>query len=162
MNALTPATVEHALPVQTDSLSELLVFRAAGQEFCLNILGVREIRGWSAPSPLPHAPRHVEGLINLRGAIIPIIDLAGRLGLPATPSNPRSVIIVTALGRRITGLRVEAVTDIIQISPDEIQPFTDAASDHGRALFPGLIVQQDRLLHVLGLEELIAGVASQV
>lgn len=160
MNALTPATIDEAIPVRAEMPSEMLVFRSAGQDFCLNILGVREIRGWTAPSPLPHAPRHVEGLINLRGAIIPIIDLAGRLGLPATPDNPRNVIIVTALGRRITGLRVEAVTDIIQIRAEDIQPFTDTVSDPGRALLPGLIVQQDRLLHVLGLEELVAGVAA--
>jgi purine-binding chemotaxis protein CheW len=58
-------------------IRELVAFRTAGQDFCIDILSVREIRGWSRPALLPHAPTYVQGVINLRGAVVPILDQAG-------------------------------------------------------------------------------------
>ena len=66
---------------------ELIAFRIGGQEFCVNIMSVREIRGWTPATPLPHSPHYVMGVINLRGAVLPIMDLSLRLGMkPAEPT----------------------------------------------------------------------------
>jgi chemotaxis signal transduction protein len=73
--------------------SELIAFRLGGQEFCVDIMSVRDIRGWTQTTPLPHSPEYVKGVINLRGSVLPVIDLAARLGFKATEPTARHVII---------------------------------------------------------------------
>ena len=102
-------------------MHELVVFRTADQDFCVDILSVREIRGWTRPASLPHAPSYVQGVINLRGSVLPIIDLAARLGLPSIAANDRNVIIVTTIGTQVAGLLIEAVTEILSIPASAIQ-----------------------------------------
>ena len=75
-------------PAEQNSPREYITFRIGSQEFCIDIMAVREIRGWTPATPLPHAPGFVRGVINLRGAVLPIIDLAERLGFPQ-PSRVR-------------------------------------------------------------------------
>src|SRR5580698_7846525 len=94
---------------------ELTSFRIGDQEFCVDIMSVREIRGWTPATPLPRTPDFVRGVINLRGAVLPIIDLAARLGLQVNELSARSVIIVVKVGERLIGLLVDAVSDIISI-----------------------------------------------
>ncbi|MEM7711252.1 MAG: chemotaxis protein CheW, partial [Pseudomonadota bacterium] len=92
---------------------ELLTFRCGGRSYAVPIMNVREIRGWSPPTPLPHAPAYMLGMVNLRGSVLPVMDLARRLGSPATRDGPRNVIVVVALEGRVHGLMVEAVSDIV-------------------------------------------------
>src|SRR5208337_1829190 len=92
---------------------ELIAFRVGRQEFCINVMMVREIRGWTAATSLPRSPRYVRGVINLRGAVLPIVDLAIRLGLPANEPTARNVIIVVQIGQQQVGLLVDAVSDIL-------------------------------------------------
>ena len=94
---------------------ELLSFRVADQEYSVDIMSVREIRGWTRATSLPHAPDYVRGVINLRGSVLPVVDLATRLGIEAGEPNERSVIIVVDVGGRTVGLRVDAVSDILSI-----------------------------------------------
>ena len=140
---------------QTQTVREFVAFRTAGQDFCLDILSVREIRGYSRPAHLPHAPGYVQGVINLRGAVVPILDLAGRLGLPPLDEGARNVIIVAACGTRTVGLLVASVTDILGVADSDIQPLPDVASDASRNLLRGLILQQDRLLRVVNCDVLL-------
>lgn len=78
---------------------ELISFRIGAQEFCVDIMAVREIRGWTPATPLPHSPAYVRGVINLRGAVLPIVDLAERLGLPPSTPTQRHVIIVAQVAK---------------------------------------------------------------
>ena len=94
---------------------ELIAFRIGEQEFCVDIMAVREIRGWAPVTPLPHSPTFLRGVLNLRGAVLPIVDLAGRLGLPAAEPTARHVIIVAQVNGQVIGLLVEAVSDILTI-----------------------------------------------
>src|SRR5581483_5190918 len=96
---------------------ELMAFRIGAQEFCIDIVSVREIRGWTPATPLPHSPQFVRGVINLRGAVLPIVDLAARLGLGSVDPSSRHVIIVAQVGRQIVGLLVDAVSEILTV-PD--------------------------------------------
>ncbi|MET0183546.1 MAG: chemotaxis protein CheW, partial [Caulobacterales bacterium] len=106
---------------------ELISFRIDSQEFCVDIMDVREIRGWTAATPLPRSPDFIRGVINLRGAVLPIVDLSARLGLGATEPSERSVIIVVRIGARLVGLLVDAVSDILQTSRSAVQPAPDVS-----------------------------------
>lgn len=137
-------------------IGEFVVFRAIGQDFAIDILSVREIRGWSRPASLPRAPGHVRGVINLRGAIIPIVDFAMRLGLAETAEDDRNVIIVTALNGRVTGLLVETVTDILGLPMADIQPPPDLVPDATRAMLRGIVPLDGRLIRILEVATLLA------
>ncbi|MCU0901824.1 MAG: chemotaxis protein CheW [Cypionkella sp.] len=136
-------------------IRELVAFRTAGQDFCIDILSVREIRGWSRPALLPHAPSYVQGVINLRGAVVPILDLARRLGLEPIENTDRNVIIVAAIHNRTVGLLVEAVTDILGVPAAGVQPTPDLASEATRNMLRGVVVQDSRLIRLLDVGQLL-------
>ena len=77
--------------------NKLVAFHIGNQEFCIDIKNVREVRGWTHATPIPHAPSFVRGVINLRGAVLPIVDLAQRLELNSLEQSSRQVIIVTQI-----------------------------------------------------------------
>jgi len=133
---------------------ELTAFRVGVQEYCVDIMSVREIRGWTPATPLPQTPAYLRGVINLRGAVLPIMDLAARLGLPAIEPSARSVIIVVKVGERMIGLLVDAVSDILSITDDLIQPTPDVACDKVKSFIKGLISMEGRLISEIALERL--------
>ena len=102
----------NAIEKDPSASNELIAFRLGGQEFCVDIMSVRDIRGWTQTTPLPHSPDYVKGVINLRGSVLPVIDLAARLGFAPTEPTARHVIIVTQVANHSVGLLVEAVSDI--------------------------------------------------
>ncbi len=136
--------------VQTNDL-ELLTFRVADQEYSLDIMSVREIRGWTRTTPMPHAPDFMRGVINLRGTVLPVMDLARRLNLPSQETNDRNVIIVVKLHGTLTGLLVDAVSDIVAITNDDLQPPPDLSSDPHMSVVRALTVIDDRMIRVLDL-----------
>ena len=134
---------------------ELTSFWTGEQEYCVDIMSVREIRGWSAATPLPQSPNYMRGVINLRGAVLPIMDLAERLDLPPTQPSERSVIIVVQVGERLVGLLVDAVSDILSITPDQVQPTPDVGCDQSKAFIRGLITIDDRMVSEIAVERLL-------
>ncbi len=137
---------------------ELISFRIGAQEFCVDIMAVREIRGWTAATALPRSPAFVRGVINLRGAVLPIIDLASRLGFPSTEPTDRHVIIVAQIGTQLVGLLVDAVSDILTVTDDIIQPTPDVASDTAKTFVRGLLAVEGRMLSLLTLERILPDV----
>lgn len=143
---------------QTHSSSsqiEMISFKVGNQEFSVDIMGVREIRGWAPATPLPQTPPYMRGVMNLRGAVLPIMDLAVRLGLPATEPSARSVIIVVRSGEKLIGLLVDAVSDILTITPDMLQPTPDVACDRVRNFVRGLIALDGRMISQIALERVM-------
>ncbi len=134
---------------------ELISFRIGGQEFCVDIMAVREIRGWAPATPLPQSPSYICGVINLRGAVLPIVDLGARLGFSQTVASPRHVIIVTQIGRQIIGLLVDAVSDILTVTEDNIQPTPDICSDMVRVFVRGLLTLDGRMISLVSLDEVL-------
>jgi purine-binding chemotaxis protein CheW len=96
--------------------AELITVRIGDQQFAIDIMSVREIRGWAASTPLPHAPAYVRGMINLRGVILPVVDLGARLGLAPTSAGRFSVVVVAEIDGRQIGLLVDAVCDILLLT----------------------------------------------
>lgn len=137
------------------SAREYVTFRIGDQSFCIDIMSVREIRGWTPATILPRAPGYVRGVINLRGAVLPIIDLADRLGFSPTVPSARHVIIVAQTGKQIVGLLVDAVSDIIVIPADKVQPTPDVGSDAARAFVLGVMAIEDRMVSQIALESVM-------
>jgi purine-binding chemotaxis protein CheW len=133
---------------------ELIAFRIGDQEFCVNIMAVREIRGWTPATPLPHAPPHVLGVINLRGAVLPIVDLSARLGMKPSQPTVRHVIIVTHAKTQVVGLLVEAVSDILTITGDNIQPVPEVSSDLEKQYARGILAIDKRMICMIELDAL--------
>ena len=138
---------------------ELIAFRIGEQEFCINIMAVREIRGWTLATALPHSPDYLRGVINLRGAVLPIIDLAVRLGLPSTEPTARNVIIVAQIEQQQVGLLVDAVSDILTLNEEHIQPTPDVASDLVKTFVRGLLPVEGRMISLLALDHVLPAYA---
>lgn len=134
---------------------ELVAFRIDAQEFCIDIMQIREIRGWTKATPLPHAPSYVRGVINLRGTVLPVIDLAVRFGLDRREPTARSVVIVTQVGSRLVGLLVDAVSDILATAGESIQPTPDVASDLASSFVRGVIAIDDRMISLVDLDDVL-------
>ena len=134
---------------------ELISFRVGVQEFCVDIMAVREIRGWTAATQLPRSPSFVCGVINLRGAVLPIVDLANRLGFERAEPTARHVIIVAQIGSQLVGLLVNAVSDILTVTDDVIQPTPEVASDTAKTFVRGLLAIDGRMISLIGLDRLL-------
>ncbi|MBC7311484.1 MAG: chemotaxis protein CheW [Rhizobium sp.] len=140
---------------------ELIAFRIGDQEFCVNIMSVREIRGWTPATPLPHAPSYVLGVINLRGAVLPIINLSIRLGMKPVEPEARHVIIVAQVGAKVVGLLVEAVSDILTVSDDNIQPTPEISSDLEKQYARGILAIDKRMICLIELGALFPDAESE-
>ena len=141
--------------VNTQGRRELISFRVGEQEFCVDIMSVREIRGWTPASPMPHSPPYVRGVINLRGAVLPVIDLAARLGLGVADATDRHVIIVARIGARTVGLLVDAVSDILTVTDEAIQPPPDVGCDMVKSTVKGLLAVDGRMISLISMDEVL-------
>ncbi len=108
---------------------ELISFEIAGQEYCIDTQSVREIRGWTAPTIMPNTPQYVLGVINLRGVVMPVLDLRARLGLGETEPSSRHVYVVVQHKDQVVGLMVDAVQETFSVDPEMLQ--TPPAMDYG-------------------------------
>src|SRR3954447_17472217 len=151
------AHVEH----QASGAREYITFRIGAQYYCIDIMSVREIRGWTPATALPRAPAFVRGVINLRGVVLPIIDLADRLGFAATEPTARHVIIVEQTGRQVVGLLVDAVSDIINMPADRVQPTPDVGSEAARAFVLGVMAVDDRMISLIALSSVMPTLAGE-
>ena len=140
---------------------ELIAFRVGDQEYCVDIMTVREIRGWTPATALPHAPGYVRGVINLRGSVLPIVDLAARLGLEAAEPTSRHVIIIAQIGEQIAGFLVDAVSDILTIQDGQMQPTPDVASETAKTFVQGVIALEGRMLRLIDLSLVIPAIQSE-
>lgn len=133
---------------------ELIAFRLGEQEFCVDVTRVREIRGWTPATPIPHTPSYMLGVINLRGMVLPIIDLAARLGFGAAVPSSRHAIMVVEIGQQVIGILVDGVSEIFSLDEDRIQPTPDVASDTAKKLIHGVISAEGRMISAISLDEI--------
>jgi purine-binding chemotaxis protein CheW len=131
---------------------EFIAFRVGTQDFCVDVMSVREIRGWTPATALPQSPSYMRGVINLRGAVLPIVDLAARLGFPMSEPTARHVIIVTQMQQHVVGLLVDAVSDILTITDETIQQTPEIASQATKDFVKGILAIENRMIGLLELE----------
>lgn len=165
MTAFSPAE-QHSLSQthsQTPSAKEWLSFRVADEAYCVDILRVQEIRSHEQPTRLAGAPAHVRGMLNLRGVIVPVIDLRQILGRDI-PNTTDPICIVMSVGDRTVGAIVDAVCDVVELSAAQIRPVPGfgetVATQH--LLGIGLVDDPDtdnatRTLQMLDIERLLHG-----
>ena len=152
MNAFSAALVQDK---HSGTARELIAFAVGQQEFCIDVMAVREIRGWTPATVLPHSQSYVRGVINLRGAVLPIIDLAVRLGFPPVDAMGRHVIIVVQVRSQVVGLLVDAVSDILTVTDAEMLPPPDVASDMAKHFVCGLLGIDGRMISILSVENVL-------
>lgn len=135
---------------------ELITFEVADQMFGIDIMAIREIRAWSPTARLPRVPAYVAGVVNLRGTVLPVVDLAARLGWQATEATPRHAIIVTQYAGQARGLIVDGVSDIVTVPADALQPPPPMAQEGVVPFLEGLAAIDDNMVMVLNLQALNA------
>ena len=135
--------------------AELITVVIGEQRFAIDIQLVREIRGWTTSTPLPNAPDYVLGVINLRGAVLPVLNLAARLGLPASEARSSSVVIVVDLVGRTVGLLVDAVSDIINVGEGEIQPAPVIGAASSKGLARGMITTDEGIITLIDMSGIL-------
>ncbi len=138
---------------------QMLTFRLGAEAYGVDILRVREIRGWSPVTRLPHAGRYVLGVLNLRGSIVPIIDLRLRFALDKAEFTPLTVIIVLSIesgsGRKECGLVVDGVSDVVALEPDAIRQVPNLSSGLDAEFIQGIASVDDSMLILLDVDELV-------
>ena len=140
---------------------QFITFRSGAQEFGADIMAIREIRGWTETTPLPHAPDYVRGVINLRGVVLPVVDLKARLGLGLTQANPKHVIVVVQAADRTIGLLVDAVSDILTVTAGDIPPPPELAREAQSEFVEGIAVLSARLVAMLGMDRLVGSLVGE-
>ena len=138
---------------------QFITFRSEQQEFGADIMSIREIRGWTATTPLANTPACVRGVINLRGVVLPVVDLKARLGLGQTEATSKHVIVVVQIGGRAVGLLVDAVSDVMEASLTDIQTTPELAQETQNEFAEGIAILDQRMVTILSLEKLIATLA---
>ena len=146
---------------ESDVLSEieLLSFHVGAHEYSVDIMSVREIRSWSRTTPLPHSPHYVSGVINLRGMVLPVVDLGLRLGLDQDEQKERSVIIVVDIAGRIIGLKVDAVSDILAVPVSQMRQPPDMSPARDDTFLKALTIVDERMVRVLDLASILPATA---
>jgi purine-binding chemotaxis protein CheW len=145
--------------------AQLLTFFVAGAEYGVDILRVQEIRGWSAPMPMPRTPPFVKGVINIRGDIVPIADLRERLGLDPLAASATTAIVVLRVeqdGRStVRGIVVDAMSDVTTVDATRIRPPPDVAEAAAFAEFArGIAIVDEKLITILDVDGVFPAAAS--
>ena len=135
--------------------SKFVSFTVNDEEYAIDIMAVREIKGWTGVTALPNQPKSMRGVLNLRGAIIPIFDLRCRFGGEATLASSTHVVIIASVGDRLVGILVDAVSDILNVDTSEIRPAPTIEGHEDDGLLAGLVTVGDRMVSLLDLATLL-------
>lgn len=138
---------------------QVLTFVLGNETYGVDILRVQEIRGWSAVTKIPHAPPHVLGVLNLRGSIVPIVDLRMRFSLDRAEYTTVTVIIVvsviSAAGRRDFGVVVDGVSDVVDVNTEEVKAAPELGAKGATDYIRGLVPVAERMVVLLDIDRLI-------
>ena len=135
---------------------EVLSFRLGAEEYGIDILTVQEIRSHEAPTRIAHAPGFLKGVMNLRGVIVPVVDLRERFGCAGAAVDAFTVVIVLHLGARTVGVVVDSVSDVTELAPEAVKPVPPIASAVDAAFLTGLARLGERTLIVLDIRGLLS------
>lgn len=154
--------VRHEASALAASGDQCLSFTLDKEEYAVDILKVQEIKGYSAVTPIPNSPPHIKGVMNLRGTVIPIVGLREKFGLPPVTYDKFTVVIVVRLGNRVTGLVVDAVSDVLDLRECEIRPKPDLGQKVDTSFISGMLQWRERLVILTDVERIIAESGSAV
>jgi purine-binding chemotaxis protein CheW len=138
------------------SITEFLAFKLGDEEYGIDILRVQEIRSYEEPTRFAHTPAAMKGVINLRGVIVPIIDMRIKFNLERVNYDTFTVVIVLNMGQQVVGMVVDGVSDVITFTPEQLRPVPEFSSaiDSDHLLAIGSL--ENRMLILLDIEKLMA------
>jgi len=134
---------------------ELLLFRLGQEEYGIDILRVQEIRRYEAVTRLVKTPEHIKGVINMRGTIVPIVDLRIKFNLPVVTYDEFTVVVILNVAKRVIGIVVDAVSDVVTITEEDLKPAPEFGAQVDDDYLDGLATVDDRMIIVLDIESLI-------
>ncbi|MDO1530412.1 chemotaxis protein CheW [Fulvimonas sp. R45] len=135
--------------------SQYLTVHLAREEYAIDILAVREIRGWTAVTRIPQAPHYVLGVLNLRGAIVPVLDLRLRFGLPREDYDATTVTVIVTVAGRLFGVVVDGVSDVLDVAADAVKPVPDMGTAVDTEYLKGLTAVAERMVLLLDVDKLL-------
>ena len=136
---------------------QYLTFKLAGEEYGVGILTVQEIRGWSKVTKVPHTPDWLLGVINLRGVVVPIIDLRIKFNFASAEYNEFTVVIILTVATRVVGVVVDGVSDVITLANAEIKPAPSLGAGSNTSHIIGFGTLDERMRILMDVEKLMAG-----
>ena len=136
---------------------EILSFKLGAEEYGIDILKVQEIRGYEKPTRMANVPEYIKGVVNLRGIIVPIIDMRIKFNLSTVEYNEFTVVIILNVSGRVLGIVVDGVSDVTMLTPEQIKPAPDFSAHLETSYVIGLGTLDERMLILMDIEKLIAG-----
>lgn len=133
--------------------AQYLTFQLGNEQYAIDILGVQEIKGFSAITPIPNAPAHVKGVINLRGTVVPVVGLRERFAMAPVAYDRFTVIVIVSVGTKAVGMVVDAVTDVLTLGQDRIDAPPDLGASVDISFIKGMARTAERLVVVLDVEK---------
>ncbi len=160
----TQQAIENEILIGADAdpdAEQYLTFILANEEYGVDILRVQEIKGWDSVTPIPNTPSYIKGVINLRGTIVPIVDLRQRFTMDAIEYGPMTVVIVLKIEcddrDRIMGIVVDAVSDVYDVNSEEMKPAPDFGSVVNIEFVKGLATVEEKMIIILNIDHLLSG-----
>ena len=141
---------------QAPKSQQFLTFLLEDQEYGLEIFKIREIRGYAPITPIPNVPSHVRGVMNLRGTVLPVVDLRMKFNLPVVEYSKYTVIVIATVGDKTVGLLVDAVSDVLTVALDAIRDAPDFGAAVDTRFINGVFQSKEHLAVALNLEELLS------
>ena len=139
-----------------EAVREVLVFVLGGDEYGVDILKVQEIRGYDKVTPIPAAPAYVKGVVNLRGTIVPVIDLRVKFGLANVKYEEFTVVVILRLAARVIGVVVDGVSDVVAFTASEVRAAPEFGAVVDASFISGVATQAERLVLLLDIEKLLS------
>src|SRR5450759_2029002 len=137
--------------------SEYLSFTLGQEEYGIEILKVQEIRGYEVPTHIANAPAFIKGVVNLRGIIVPIVDMRIKFNLDSVEYNQFTVVIILNVAGRVVGMVVDGVSDVITLAAEQMKPAPDFSSTFDNDYITGLGTVDSRMLILVDIEKLMGG-----
>jgi purine-binding chemotaxis protein CheW len=161
-----PAQATAAREAAVASITEFLAFKLGAEEYGIDILRVQEIRSYEEPTRFANTPAFIKGVINLRGVIVPIIDMRIKFNLAEVTYDTFTVVIVLTIGKQVVGMVVDGVSDVITLTPEQLRPVPEFSSTIGSDHLLAIGSVADRMLILLDIEKLMSssemGLVAQV
>ena len=140
-------------------VAQYVTFAIGDRSFGIDIMSVGEIRQWTTATPLPHQPEWNRGVLNLRGAIVPVHDLRARLGGELTDPTPSHVVVIASIQGQSVGILVDAVSDILTVRSEQIRALPPNVSEVDDSTISGLVSTNDSMVALLDLDRLFPNAA---
>lgn len=144
------------IPEEDQVAREYLTFTLGSEEYAIDILKVQEIRSYESPTLIANAPPFIKGVINLRGNIVPIVDLRIKFNLGRIEYTPFTVVVILNVARRVIGVVVDSVSDVISLKSSQIRPAPDFSGTFDTRYIVGLATEEGRMMIVADIEQLMA------